>query len=575
MKRKYKRLINLSAIFTLGAIASVSIIYANKTNIKKEWYDGLENAKFEVRDPFFQQQSTNSSVQKINNDFELKLLLNHKYDNLNDLSNSEYLEKQNLNFINLIKEKNIKFKDFIVSKETPIVWFYFNNESDREKFVKKLQENENIYKFILYKNNYSDTGKQLSHYNSYNNNFSYKINDDLTKYDILNKDDVFRTVNFTQQRDRDIKSTNLNSYSVGVLELYNTFLPSETNNFDYNGVDILNDNAQIDDHSIMVSSIVSGDEGIDTQSKLYFSQYNNNKEGIWQERFEELVKNKKIKVINHSYGASNDIKNRFYIEKAYIVDYISRKYGVVNVFAAGNEKNNGVDPETQIEHGWINLKALSYNSIVVGALNENYNKDVRNNKIAGYSNYKLDESVEDLAKPFIVAPGAYWFKGFKEIQDGTSLAAPVVTGLISTLLRIRPYLDNDDYRLASIKSILSASAVSTNDTEQTKKSNGFSNKYGAGIPDFEKMKEATDNLKNFSVNFNDKRDIVGESKSFYVYSGKTIKASLSWLFNAGLLDKKDEPTYNANVNWWWFLGPIGGMVANIVEADRLKEKLRV
>ncbi|UUM19880.1 hypothetical protein NPA11_00355 [Mycoplasma sp. 1578d] len=47
------------------------------------------------------------------------------------------------------------------------------------------------------------------------------------------------------------------------------------------------------------------------------------------------------------------------------------------------------------------------------------------------------------------------------------------------------------------------------------------------------------------------------------------------MFNAGLLDKKDEPTYNANVNWWWFLGPIGGMVANIVEADRLKEKLRV
>ncbi|UUM19878.1 hypothetical protein NPA11_00345 [Mycoplasma sp. 1578d] len=293
MKIKYKRLINASAILTLGAIASVSIIYANKTSIKKEWYDGIKNAKFEVRYAFSQNQSTNSGIQNVNNDFELKLLLNHKYDNLNDLSNSEYLEKQNLNFINLIKEKNIKFKDFIVSKETPIVWFYFNNESDREKFVKKLQENENIYKFILYKNNYSDTGKQLSHYNSYNNNFSYKINDDLTKYDILNKDDVFRTVNFTQQRDRDIKSTNLNSYSVGVLELDNTFLPSETNNFNYNGVDILNDNAQIDDHSIMVSSIVSGDEGIDTQSKLYFSQYNNNKEGIWQERFEELVKNKK------------------------------------------------------------------------------------------------------------------------------------------------------------------------------------------------------------------------------------------------------------------------------------------
>ncbi|UUM24867.1 S8 family serine peptidase [Mycoplasma sp. 3686d] len=575
MKRKYKRLINLSAIFTLGAIASVSIIYANKTSIKKEWYDGLENAKFEVRDPFFQQQSTNSSVQKINNDFELKLLLNHKYDSLDELSNSEYLEKQNLNFVNVIKTQKIKFKDFIVSKETPIVWFYFDNESDREKFVKKLQENENIYKFILYKNNFSHEIKQSSYSNSYHDNFSYNSDRDLTKYDILNKNDVFRTVNFTEQRDRDLKLTIGNSHSVGVLEFDGGFIPYiTTNNFDNNDIKILDRNSATDDHSIIVSSVASGDEGIDTQSKLYFSQWE--KDGVWQQRFEELVRDNHVKIINHSYGygLEYDWEHRFYDEKSYIVDYLSRKYGVVNVFASGNENGEYYNGK---ERGWINSWALSYNSIVVGALNKIYRNDVRDNKIADYSNYKLDKdkSVVGLAKPFVVAPGAYWFKGFSKIKEGTSLAAPVITGLISTLLRIRPYLDNDDYRLASIKSILSASAVSTNDTEQTKKSNGFSDKYGSGIPDFEKMKEATDNLKHFSVYFNDKRDIVGESKSFYVYSGKTIKASLSWLFNAGLLDKKDEPTYNANVNWWWFLGPIGGMVANIVEADRLKEKLRV
>ncbi|UUM24864.1 hypothetical protein [Mycoplasma sp. 3686d] len=51
MKRKYKRLINLSAIFTLGAIASVSIIYANKTSIKKNDMTDLkmQNLKLEIR----------------------------------------------------------------------------------------------------------------------------------------------------------------------------------------------------------------------------------------------------------------------------------------------------------------------------------------------------------------------------------------------------------------------------------------------------------------------------------------------------------------------------------------------
>ncbi|UUD35928.1 S8 family serine peptidase [Mycoplasmopsis citelli] len=577
IKIKVKFLLTTTGLLSAGVVVSGIGVYANKQGTQKQWYDSIKNEKFEVRESFSQNKSINSRAIDSNNDFELKLLLNHKYDNLNELSNSAYIEHQNLDFVNLVKQEKVKFKEFIISKETPIVWFYFNNEKDREHFVKKLQAKENIFKFIVYKNNFFNTSKELNYSTPYENNFGYNTDDDLTQYDILNKDDVFRTVNFTKQKEWDINSSDVYPYSVGVLEAYGRFFSSKTNNFKYNGEEVLHNYTGSEykkhkDHGTFVSSVASGDEGIDTHSKLYFSQFDKN--GLWQTRLEELIKDKNVKIINHSYGATNDWERRFYLEESYIVDYLSRKYGVVNVFASGNENNNTEDFKDNNEHGWINWYALSYNSIVVGALDDVYRNDVRDDKLAYYSNYKLDKSESGLAKPFIAAPGSYKFKKTgNTIRHGTSYAAPVITGLTSTLLRIKSSLDNEEnYRVPSIKSILSASAVSTNDTTQTKKRNGFSDKYGAGIPDFEKMKEAANNLKTFSVDFNDKKDeIVEESERFQVSSGQTIKASLSWMFNAGLLinDENIPTNYNYNANRWWLFNHIGGVRANVVEKDRL------
>lgn len=48
-----------------------------------------------------------------------------------------------------------------------------------------------------------------------------------------------------------------------------------------------------------------------------------------------MVETNNVKVINHSYGAT---KKEFYDynEDSFFLDFLARKYGVINVFSAGN-----------------------------------------------------------------------------------------------------------------------------------------------------------------------------------------------------------------------------------------------
>ncbi|MBY7705640.1 S8 family serine peptidase, partial [Vibrio harveyi] len=52
-----------------------------------------------------------------------------------------------------------------------------------------------------------------------------------------------------------------------------------------------------------------------------------------------MVLENNVRVINHSYG-STSINPINYNDESFFIDYISRKYGVVNVFAAGNGYDN-------------------------------------------------------------------------------------------------------------------------------------------------------------------------------------------------------------------------------------------
>ncbi|MGZ9797576.1 S8 family serine peptidase [Mycoplasma sp. 4013] len=416
------------------------------------------------------------------NNFELKILLNHQYNLNDDTQNPNIVFYKSNEFINNVKITGNSFKNYLVSEELPIVWFYFNNEKQRELFVKSLKEDENIAKIILYTNNmkilkstvndnflsdlYFDkytgsSGGGSSNTNSYN----------FSKYDILNKNDIFKILNFENGYKKSLTETDNNSLDVGVLEFGSVFDKFKTDNFFATSVEFLNNDIDNKnntwEHSLKVSSIIGGEEGFDKSAKLYIASFNS-RNGNWQTKLEKLIKYYGIRIINHSYGMEKDWYNRFYSEESFLLDYLSRKYGVINVISAGNE--NIGDQNS----GWINNYSLSYNSITVGALDKNYKFPVKNNKLALYSNYKTDNANGGPAKPLVVAPGYFNFKD-SDGREGTSFAAPAITGLISTLLKLKPNLNNE-FRIPVIKSILSAAAISISDKEHTKNKNGFSDK---------------------------------------------------------------------------------------------------
>ncbi|AJR12277.1 Subtilase family [Mesomycoplasma dispar] len=585
---KFKKIILLLMFWP-----SIFLIYHSffiNFNTKKYWYSSNFSNKIDIREPFAKQLSNSSKINDFDNQFELKLLLNPNFLSTepNEISNF------NLEFIKKIEKSRLKFKEAKSSKILPIVWFYFDTENDREFFVKNSIENSSISRYIVYKNEGDKKIKPLSWLRYYDELDSYNYYLPKTPIDkfkeSLSKN--IKIVNFEEQAKKDKSTYKTPQTKVGAIEVkdefnYNFMSYFNSNNFHINDLGSTNkwnkpittkDDEDEPLHSTLVSLILGSKLGIDTKSTSYLSIFTTN--GEWQKAIEWMVETNNVRVINHSYGATGE-DFYDYKEDAFFLDFLARKYGVINVFSAGNgamERNNA----EIVDHPWIDKKKLSLNSIVVGALDDNSEPwKIAKNKIAEYSNYKTDQKYYELAKPLVVAPGRIYnpvTNNFKDdFVNGTSFAAPIVTGLISTFLREKPNLDNDDNRLIALKAILSASAISPDHSDLTKKRNGYFEKYGSGTPDFKNMLKASENTYFIRDQKKSDQEIIFTSKPFWVNSNDKIKASLSWMFNAGLLKNKVAAPNKSNyVSWWWFLTPftsIGLPVAGAAAILDAKSKM--
>ncbi|XBE78271.1 S8 family serine peptidase [Mesomycoplasma ovipneumoniae] len=582
---KFKKIILLLVFWP-----SIFLIYHSfliNFNTKKYWYASNFSSKIDIREPFAKQLSNSEKIDDFDNQFELKLLLNPNFLS----TESKEISNFNLEFIKKIEKSGLKFKEAKSSEILPIVWFYFDTENDREFFVKNSMENSFISRYIVYKNEGDKKTKPLSWYHYYDelDGYNYYLpKTPIDKFkDWMSKN--IKIVNFEEQAKKDKLTYKWSQTKVGAIEV--------KNEFNYNFMSYFNDNDfHINDlgsikkwnevengknepyHSTLVSLILGSKLGIDTKSTSYLSIFTTNSQ--WQKAIEWMVETNNVRVINHSYG---DTGKDFYDykENAFFLDFLARKYGVINVFSAGNgamERNDG----KIVDHPWIDNEKLSLNSIVVGALDDNSEPwKIAKNKIADYSNYKTDQKYYELAKPLVVAPGRIYNPVTNHFKDdfvnGTSFAAPIVTGLISTFLREKPNLDNDDNRLIALKAILSASAISPDYSDLTKKRNGYFEKYGSGTPDFKNMLKASENTYFIRDQKKSEQETIFTSKPFWVNSNDKIKASLSWMFNAGLLKNKvAEPNKSNYVSWWWFLTPftpIGLPVAGAAAILDAKSKM--
>jgi len=142
-------------------------------------------------------------------------------------------------------------------------------------------------------------------------------------------------------------------------------------------------------------------------------------------------------IINMSFGKG------YSPDKELVDDAVryAREHNVLIIHASGNDANN-IDKEDNFPTKKLNSKEVAENWISVGASS----KDANDEFLAGFSNYGK-RTVDVFApgvKIYSLQPG----DGYK-ISSGTSMAAPVVTGLAALLLSYYP-----DLSIFEIKDII-------------------------------------------------------------------------------------------------------------------------
>ncbi|QJB71027.1 S8 family serine peptidase [Mycoplasma sp. 1654_15] len=573
------------AIFSFSSITYSNDFnnYTNNDNVSLTKNNSLASANFSGNKyitniwkvPKILNSESNSDI-KVKDELEIKLYL--------DVSQEKgtFAEKvQNLSNKIKLLVKNDKAKSSIkTSQVLPIIWVNFDEVKEAEDFINESNKLEFVKKIIFFKKEYSESkiyfptedfanfelpnrsgssggsssssSSSGSSSKSSSNGIIQSDKDIYSQYTSFDNKKIFNDINLKSYRIKELEN-NWNMSKVGVLEARNLFLGGQSR-FRHTPITKYNDypdkgsrrNKPRYQHGTEVSHILAGKTGINNNAKIFYSSFlHTNSE--WQKSIEWMVIDNGVRVINHSYGSSNGFEVE-YNDSSYFIDYISRKYGVLNIFAAGN----GNDDE--IPNGkWIDDTQLAYNAISVGATKtrKNINDDFT---IAPYSNRTLESHHTGLPKPLVVAPGTFKNTILNEEINGTSLAAPTVTGAISNIFRQFSYLDNDAYRVPSATVILAASAHLPKNEHLERKSNGLNSTYGAGLIDYEKMIEAARNITTLSTDDSANNSIIFTSQEFNLKQDDNIQIVLSWMFNAGILSKKENEPEAEKVCWWeWFI----------------------
>jgi subtilisin family serine protease len=150
------------------------------------------------------------------------------------------------------------------------------------------------------------------------------------------------------------------------------------------------------------------------------------------------------KIINMSFGKDYS-PYKFYVDSAF---RYADAHGVLVIHAAGNDsKNSDISPSYPTKK-YLDGKGVCNNWIEVGAIHW---KD-GNNMAAGFTNY--GKNTVDLFAPGVEIYSTMPNQGYRN-ASGTSMAAPVVTGVAALVLSYHPNLT-----AAELKKVLLDSAVS-------------------------------------------------------------------------------------------------------------------
>ena len=158
-------------------------------------------------------------------------------------------------------------------------------------------------------------------------------------------------------------------------------------------------------------------------------------------------KNHKIQIINISIGVSKELESTDIEMLDHAIDE-AWKRGIIVVAAAGN---NGP------KNGSVTLPGVNQRVITVGCLDDR-GGGISSGLKSGFSGIGPTKSC--IVKPEILVPGinvrscGNLAPQHFAIKSGTSMAAPVVTGMIALLLQNNPFLTPDEVKMKIYHSVI-------------------------------------------------------------------------------------------------------------------------
>lgn len=232
-----------------------------------------------------------------------------------------------------------------------------------------------------------------------------------------------------------------------------TKIPKVYNRWDFFYVGILK-RPTYGPHATKVASIIGGFNGVNPYVDLYGVKLND-WNGVNNE-FNYLLHDKKVDIINNSYGIPDDLTENWrfnYSSDSKYIDSSARDNPeTIFVYSSGN---SGYRNDKYKDYfGQYNL---SYNSIVVGANNLSLDR-------APFSSYKSTIN----KKINLLANGVNYRTNNEGLGERTSFSAPFISGLLSIHLKKNKHIfDKGKNNIIAI-SALSSSTYDKDVSNQTK-----------------------------------------------------------------------------------------------------------
>lgn len=261
-------------------------------------------------------------------------------------------------------------------------------------------------------------------------------------------------------------------------------------------------------HASKVASIIAGKSGMAPSAELFCTTSDN-----FYKNAEWLISSG-VSVINMSAGVESD---GAYDNMAKWVDHVVYQHSVSWVKSAGNggEKNE-----------YVTSPGNAYNVITVGAIDDNGTVRITDDTFCPSSNSKTGSGMP--SKPDVVAPGA----------EGTSFAAPHVTGMIAQMMSFCP-------TLKTFPDAIKAAVIASCDRKTTGESiSSITNKEGSGVVNAINAANSISNVLIQKTYYLTSESSI--SFDFYPLTTGTKTIAIAWLKNTVVSGTHTSPSGFSN-----------------------------